>query len=103
MYPSIMASCAISPECIDYVTSDNHGYATRFSYVGFCSMYSKRSLDGIILSCIVYGGIDIRVPNAPESSIMIGESIGVDAYHDMSYESILAILTEKVRSSAFYE
>jgi hypothetical protein len=56
----------------------------------------------IILSCIVYG-INIRVPNAPESSIIIGESIGVDVYHDMSYESILALLTEKVRSNASYE
>ncbi len=39
----------------------------------------------------------------PESSIIIGESIGADAYHDMSYESILALLTEKVRSNASYE
>jgi hypothetical protein len=43
------------------------------------------------------------VPNAPESSIIIGESIDVDVYHDMSSESILALLTEKVRSNASYE
>jgi hypothetical protein len=70
--------------------------------LGFAPMYSNRSLDGSILSCIVYG-INIRVPNAPESSIIIGESIGVNVYHDMSYESILALLTEKVRSNASYE
>ena len=55
-----------------------------------------------ILSCIVYG-INILVPIQRAPSIIIGESIGGDVYHDMSYESILALLTEKVRSNASYE
>jgi hypothetical protein len=61
-----------------------------------------RSLDDSILSCIVYGS-NTRVPNATESSVIISESIGVDAFNDMSYESILVLLTEKVRSNASYQ
>jgi hypothetical protein len=93
MYPIIMAIVVLYHPS---VILDNHGYA-RFSSVWFCYMYSKRSLDDSMLSCIVYGS-NIRVPNAPESSIKICESIGVDAHHDMSYDSTLVLLTEKVRS-----
>ena len=104
MYLSIMASRAISPEeCNDDYMPPwiSMGMLdSNLSSFALCTLRA-RSLDDSILSCIVHGS-SIRVPNATESSIIIGESIGVDAYHDMSYESILVLLTEKVRSNASY-
>jgi hypothetical protein len=87
-YPSVVP---VSPWIIMGM-QDSHlpGFA-------LCTLSGALTLDSSILSCIVYGS-NIRVPNAPESSIKTGESIGVDIYHDMSYESILVISTEKVRS-----
>lgn len=70
MYPTIMSSCGISPESIDYVSPSDVS-SRQFRQIGVRAIWEMSRTDCLI-SCVIYGIVDGQ-RNVPESALIIGE------------------------------
>ena len=95
MYPSIMASCGVSPETIDYVTP-SYSQTYRFDHITTIGKYSIHNTACIVI-LIVCGTISGKV-NTPDTHHIIGEFCTVFEAKKYSADSISASCKYLVRA-----
>ena len=92
IYPSIMSSCGISPECIDYIDPDDID-TCRFNSWGFVAIYktvgTKRKLVAI------FYGIRAGHGKRPEYATIVGEEYSVNSTVADSEQAVVDYLTQQ--------
>ena len=91
MYPSIMGSCGISPECLDYISPRMNGTdSCRYDSLGVGTIYIVR-VDKTYICVVVYVTNALGV-KALESATIICELCDIETSHIKDSNTVTAVV-----------